>query len=54
LVAAHAAYPRGRSIHIPFYRFILDPDTFGGEEDREPWAEVVATGSATRREEEGS
>jgi arylsulfatase A-like enzyme len=39
--AAHMAFPRGRSIEMPFYEFALDPDTFGGEEDREPWADVV-------------
>jgi arylsulfatase A-like enzyme len=39
--AAHSAFPRGRSIAIPFYEFILDPDNFGGAEDREPWADVV-------------
>jgi arylsulfatase A-like enzyme len=42
LVAAHSAYPRGRPIQLPFYQFILDPDNFGGEEDREPWADVIA------------
>jgi arylsulfatase A-like enzyme len=41
LVAAHAAHPRGRSIHLSFLEFIVDPDTFGGDEDREPWADVV-------------
>jgi arylsulfatase A-like enzyme len=41
LLSAHSAFPRGRSIAVPFYEFILDPDTFGGEEDREPWADVV-------------
>jgi arylsulfatase A-like enzyme len=41
MLSAHSAFPRGRSIAIPFYEFVLDPDTFGGEEDREPWADVV-------------
>jgi arylsulfatase A-like enzyme len=42
LLAGHAAHPRGRSIHIPFYQFAWDPDTFGGKEDREPWADRAA------------
>ena len=41
LVEAHAQYPRGRSIQGPMYHFLWDPDRFGGEEDREPWADVV-------------
>jgi arylsulfatase A-like enzyme len=41
MAAAHAAQPRGRPIQLPFYRFALDPDNFGGAEDREPWADVI-------------
>ncbi|MBT4523247.1 MAG: arylsulfatase [Halieaceae bacterium] len=37
-----ADYPRGASIHeTPLWRILLDPDAFGGEEDREPWADRV-------------
>lgn len=35
--------PRGASVHIPTYRVLMDPDFFGGEEDREPWAEQMET-----------
>jgi arylsulfatase A-like enzyme len=38
---ALAAAPRGESIHLPMYRVVWDPDFFGGEEDREPWADIV-------------
>jgi len=34
-------FPRGESIHLPLYRMAWDPDFFGGEEDREPWADTV-------------
>jgi arylsulfatase A-like enzyme len=26
---------------VPFFELLFDPDTFGGEEDREPWPDVV-------------
>jgi arylsulfatase A-like enzyme len=52
LLAGHAAYPRGRSIHIPFYQFAWDPDLFGGVEDREPWADRAARLAAQRSAEE--
>jgi arylsulfatase A-like enzyme len=38
--------PRGEDLHIPTYRVFMDPDFFGGEEDREPW------GNLTVREEQ--
>ncbi len=33
--------PRGETVNPPIWRSVLDPDFFGGEEDREPWADVV-------------
>ena len=36
-----AAWPRAESLHIPIYKVIWDPDFFGGEEDRPPWADLV-------------
>ncbi|MEM7007110.1 MAG: arylsulfatase [Pseudomonadota bacterium] len=33
------AFPRGQSIAVSFQDAVDDPDFFGGEEDREPWAE---------------
>jgi arylsulfatase A-like enzyme len=33
--------PRAEPIHVPLWRVILDPDFFGGEEDRPPWSEIV-------------
>jgi arylsulfatase A-like enzyme len=53
MAAAHAAHPRGRPIQVPFYRFALDPDNFGGQEDREPWADVVAGLAAERGDPSG-
>ena len=41
LTSALGAFPRGESINLPLYRFVWDPDFFGGEEDREPWADTV-------------
>ena len=41
LTNALGAFPRGKSIHLPLYRVAWDPDFFGGEEDREPWADTV-------------
>ena len=41
MLASHALHPRGRTIDVPFYRFAWDADSFGGDEDREPWADVV-------------
>ena len=42
LAALLADLPRGEDLHIPTYKVVLDPDFFGGEEDRPPWADVVA------------
>ncbi len=39
LSAALAAFPRGENVAIPLQNVVDDPDFFGGEEDREPWAE---------------
>jgi hypothetical protein len=37
-----AAFPRGESIHqTAWIDILMDPDRFGGEEDREPWLERV-------------
>ena len=33
--------PRGDDVAGPLWRVIWDPDLFGGEEDREPWAEQI-------------
>ena len=41
LRAALDAWPLGESIHVPLWRVALDPDRFGGPEDREPWADVA-------------
>ena len=41
LTNALGAFPRGESINLPLYRVVWDPDFFGGEEDREPWADTV-------------
>lgn len=41
LRAALEAWPLGPEIHAPLYRVILDPDAFGGPEDRPPWAEAA-------------
>lgn len=41
LSAALARFPHAESIDLPLYRIVLDPDFFGGEEDREPWADRV-------------
>ena len=34
-------WPRGESVHIPVYKVFLDPDFFGGQEDRVPWADLA-------------
>jgi arylsulfatase A-like enzyme len=31
----------GPSVHASFFSIALDPDAFGGPEDREPWAEAA-------------
>ncbi len=38
---ALADAPRGENVHIATYKVFLDPDFFGGEEDRPPWADVT-------------
>ncbi len=37
--ATMADWPLGPSIHPSMFRSLMDPDSFGGPEDREPWAE---------------
>ena len=41
LSEALARFPRAQSIDLPLYKIAWDPDFFGGEEDREPWADTV-------------
>ena len=41
LKAAADTWPRGRPSDISLLEVFLDPDTFGGGEDREPWADVA-------------
>jgi arylsulfatase A-like enzyme len=41
LQGALDAFPRGESINLPLWKLLWDPDFFGGEEDREPWADIV-------------
>jgi arylsulfatase A-like enzyme len=41
LQAAIDRIPREESINEPWYEIVMDPDAFGGEEDRPPWADVV-------------
>lgn len=41
LRAALDAFPRGENVSLPFQALADDPDFFGGEEDRTPWAEAV-------------
>ena len=40
LVEKVKAFPRGESVHDPLWKTVLDPDFFGGEIDRRPYAEV--------------
>jgi len=35
------AFPRGERVNLPLWKILWDPDFFGGEEDREPWADRV-------------
>ncbi len=35
------AFPRGENVALPLQDVVDDPDFFGGEEDRMPWAEAV-------------
>ena len=41
LVAAARAWPRGPELDRSMLDIFLDPDSFGGPEDREPWADVA-------------
>jgi len=41
LTNALSAFPRGPRVNRPLWRIVWDPDFFGGEEDREPWADIV-------------
>jgi hypothetical protein len=41
LSAALTAFPRGPSVQVSMKDAILDPDFFGGKEDRAPWADTV-------------
>ncbi len=41
LVTAANAWPRGPESGESMFRIIVDPDSFGGPEDREPWADVA-------------
>ena len=41
LLAAIEAFPKGKLIGPPAHEAMWDPDFFGGEEDRAPWADVV-------------
>ena len=41
LQAGLDAWPFAPDPGAPFFDLFFDPDTFGGEEDREPWADVV-------------
>ena len=41
LEAEPEAWPVGPSIHGSIFWTLVDPDRFGGPEDREPWAEAA-------------
>lgn len=41
LEAAAEAWPRGERDAMPLWRAALDPDSFGGIEDRAPWADAA-------------
>lgn len=41
LEAVLAAWPQGPRIHVPLTAVLRDPDSFGGPEDRGPWAEAA-------------
>ena len=36
-----ARFPRAENLHIPLYKVMLDPDFFGGAEDRPPWTDLI-------------
>lgn len=41
MLLALDAQPRGERVGLPLYEVFWDMDSFGGEEDREPWAEII-------------
>ncbi len=41
LMTLLADIPRAENLHVPLYRVFWDPDFFGGEEDRPPWADII-------------
>jgi arylsulfatase A-like enzyme len=41
LVAAANAWPRGEALDRSMLEIFLDPDSFGGPEDREPWPDAA-------------
>ena len=41
LTSALNAFPRGAVVNLPLWQVAWDPDFFGGEEDRAPWADTV-------------
>ena len=41
LSAAARAWPRGPKLDRSFFDIFRDPDSFGGPEDRAPWADVA-------------
>jgi len=41
MIAALDAKPRGEPVGVPLWQVFWDPDFFGGEEDRQPWMEIV-------------
>lgn len=48
-----ATFPRGENIALPLEEIVNDPDYFGGEEDRAPWADR-AYGAAVQTAEPGA
>lgn len=43
-----AGFPRGEPVNISMLWFFLDPDQHGGEEEDEPWADIVHQGVRTQ------
>jgi arylsulfatase A-like enzyme len=52
LVTAANAWPRGPESGESIFSILLDPDSFGGTEDREPWADVARDRASHRNWEE--
>ncbi len=48
LVAAAAQWPEGVPITSKFFEMLADPDSFGGPENREPWADAAKKRSAAQ------